>query len=164
MSEPTQSSSSAPAKGHGNLTLWIVGGIVLAVIVALIAPVFASKLKLGGDIFLNLLKMIVVPLVVTSVMSGILGLGDVRKLGRPGVAAVTYYLVTTLLAVIVGILVVNAIQPGAGIDGKAEVAKLAAEKPMHGPSDPNGPKTIGELLQSLTMLLFTDNLLKSAAE
>ena len=163
MSEPSPS-ASAPSKGHGHLTLWIVVGIVLAVVAALVAPDFSSALKLGGDIFLNLLKMIVVPLVVTSVMSGILGLGDVRKLGKPGAAAVGYYLVTTLLAVIVGILVVNVIQPGAGIDGPAEVAKASAEEKMHGPADPNAPKTIGELLRSLTMLLFTDNLLKSAAE
>lgn len=163
MSEPANPSFAKPT-GHSRLTIWIVGSILLAVGVALIAPVFASKLKLGGDIFLNLLKMIVVPLVITSVMSGILGLGDVRKLGRPGAAAMSYYLITTLLAVIVGILVVNVIQPGAGIDGPAEVAKATTEKLMHGPSDPESPKTIGELLRSLTMLLFTDNLLKSAAE
>ena len=58
--------------------------------------------------------MMVVPLVVTSVMSGILGMGDIRKLGKPGGTAVVYYLATTLLAVFVGLIVVNTIRPGEG--------------------------------------------------
>ena len=58
--------------------------------------------------------MMVVPLVVTSVMSGVLGMGDVRKLGRPGGSAILYYLVTTVLAVIIGLLIVNFIRPGVG--------------------------------------------------
>ena len=48
-------------------------------------------------------------------MSGILGLGDARKLGRPGLAAVGYYLTTTVLAVITGVVVVTVISPGVGV-------------------------------------------------
>ena len=69
-------------------------------------------ISLGGDIFLRLLKMMVVPLVLTSVMSGVLGLGDVRKLGRPGSLTILFYLSTTLLAVILGLAMVNLIKPG----------------------------------------------------
>ncbi len=156
-------SSSAKKSGHGNLTLWILGGIVLALVTAFVAPHFAAKLELGGEIFLNLLKMIVVPLVITSVMSGIIGLGDVRKLGKPGAAAIGYYLCTTLLAVIVGILVVNVINPGAGLPDTEQV-KMAMEQGAPEPKDANRPESVGELLRGLVMLLFTDNLLKSAAE
>ncbi len=98
--------------GHGNLTLYIVGAIVAAIVLSLAAPHVATSLEVGGEIFLRLLQMVVVPLVMASVMSGILGLGDVRKLGRPGGYAVLYYLCTTMLAVVTGLIVVNVISPG----------------------------------------------------
>ena len=69
------------------LTFYIIGSIVAAIVLAIAAPSLAARLTLGGEIFLRLLQMVVVPLVMASVMSGILGLGDVRKLGRPGAAA-----------------------------------------------------------------------------
>ena len=120
--------SETPANsdgGHGlGPTLAIVAAIVLAVLVALIFPHFAASLKIGGDIFLGLLKMLVVPLVVVSVMSGVLGLGDVRKIGRPGGMAVLYYLTTTILAVVVGLVVVNIIQPGKAVN-QAELEAAA---------------------------------------
>ena len=96
------------------LTLWIFISIIAAVITALAVPHFAMKFHVGGEVFLRLLKMMVVPLVVVSVMSGILGLGDVRKLGRPGGYAILYYLSTTVIAVVIGIFAMNIIQPGIG--------------------------------------------------
>jgi Na+/H+-dicarboxylate symporter len=119
-------------KNH-RLTLFIVSAIVLAVIVAIVLPGFAVKLDIGGEIFLRLLQMVVVPLVMASVMSGILGLGDIRKLGKPGGCAVLYYLSTTVLAVITGLIVVNVIRPGKHIppamveDAKAEGAEAVQE-------------------------------------
>ncbi len=104
--------------GHGRLTIAIVVAIIAAIVLALVLPHVAMSLELGGEIFLRLLQMVVVPLVMASVMSGILGLGDVRKLGRPGGAAIAYYMTTTVLAVATGILVVNIIRPGVGIDPK----------------------------------------------
>jgi len=104
--------------GHGRLTIAIVVAIISAIVLALLLPHLAMSLEVGGEIFLRLLQMVVVPLVMASVMSGILGLGDVRKLGRPGGAAIAYYMTTTVLAVATGILVVNVIRPGIGIDPK----------------------------------------------
>ena len=66
------------------------------------------------------LTMMVVPLVMASVMSGILGMGDVRKLGRPGLVAILYYFSTTILAVVVGLAVVNVIKPGSGFESDQE--------------------------------------------
>lgn len=158
-----QDRSEAKASRHGRLGLWIFLSILAALATALLAPGFSVHLKPGGDIFLNLLKMLVVPLVLTSVMSGILGLGDVRRLGKPGGAALAYYFATTALAVIAGLAVVNAINPGTALAGTPEVAEITASGgPV--PSDPNPPATVGELLRGLLMLLFTDNLFKSAVE
>jgi Na+/H+-dicarboxylate symporter len=112
--------------GHGRLTYYIVGAIVLAVFLSLVGPgvlgqgflPIVTVFDTGGQIFLRLLQMIVVPLVMASVMSGILGLGDVRKLGRPGAYAISYYLTTTVLAVTTGLVVINTVMFVAGVAGQ----------------------------------------------
>ena len=153
-------------------------------------PHAATEFKIGGQIFLMLLKMLVVPLVISSVMSGILGMGDVRKLGFPGGAAIAYYLTTTLLAVVLGVVVVNVIQPGVGMDGEKEIAaaaegskKLNAEKNktilrdklseetglkpeevssvLEGLKEKKQP-AFSDIIKNMVKMLFTDNLLKSA--
>ena len=79
-----------------------------------------EAIGVGGEVFLRALTMMVVPLVIASVMSGILGMGDVRKLGRPGLVAILYYISTTILAVVVGLVVVNLIKPGSGFESDEE--------------------------------------------
>ena len=118
--------SEKKSKGHGSLTLFIIGAIVLAILFGWLAPGIAVKFKVGGEIFLNLLMMMVVPLVIMSVMSGILGLGDVRKLGKPGGFAVGYYMCTTVLAVVTGLIMVNLIKPGENKELAAAKAKVEA--------------------------------------
>ena len=116
--------SNDNSKGHARGTLYIVGAIVLAILISILGPtIFGERFRplvgvfdTGGEVFLRALQMVVVPLVMASVMSGILGLGDVRKLGRPGAYAISYYLCTTVLAVITGLIVVNIVDPGKGID------------------------------------------------
>ena len=150
-----------PDKPKNRLTLYIAVAIVVAVLLAFFAPGLAMRFELGGEIFLNLLTMMVVPLVMASVMSGIIGLGDIRKLGRPGGLAVTYYLMTTVLAVIVGLLMVNLIQPGVGVDQTTLDASLAeGQVSTAGREDAD----LGTILRGLVLMLFTDNLIKSAAE
>ena len=96
--------AQVPKRKKSRLTLYIGIAIVAAVGLAVTAPQVAVQFELGGEIFLRLLLMMVVPLVVASVMSGIIGLGDIRKLGRPGGFAIAYYLTTTVMAVIVGLM------------------------------------------------------------
>ena len=143
------------------LSVYIAAAIVAAIALAFAAPSFAMRFAIGGEIFLNLLTMMVVPLVVASVMSGIIGLGDVRKLGRPGGLAITYYVTTTVLAVLVGLILVNLIQPGFGVDpatleaGAAEGGAVAAGREDMG---------FGTILRNLALMLFTNNLFRSATE
>lgn len=108
--------STEKKKGSGHHTLFMVAAIILAFLFAWLRPQLAANLHLGGEVFLRLLTMVVVPLVMASVMSGILGLGDVRKLGKPGLSAVAYYFLTTILAVTTGVIVVNLIGPGRGVE------------------------------------------------
>jgi len=65
-----------------------------------------------GDIFINLLKLIAIPLVLFSIISGVSGLSDITKLGRTGLGMLALYLATTFIAVSIGLLVVNVIKPG----------------------------------------------------
>ncbi|MBP6643774.1 MAG: dicarboxylate/amino acid:cation symporter [Flavobacteriales bacterium] len=65
-----------------------------------------------GDIFINLLKLIAIPLVLFSIISGVSGLSDITKLGRTGLGMMALYLTTTFIAVSIGLLVVNVIKPG----------------------------------------------------
>ncbi|PIJ50374.1 glutamate/aspartate:proton symporter GltP [Erwinia sp. OLTSP20] len=73
-------------------------------------------LKPAGDIFIHLIKMIVVPIVVSTLVVGISGMGDAKKLGRIGVKTIVYFEVITTVAIVVGITLANLFQPGAGID------------------------------------------------
>ena len=151
--------------GGINHTVLMIVAIVAALALAFIAPDFARSLKLGGEVFLRLLMMVVVPLVMASVMSGILGLGDVRKLGRPGLAAVTYYLSTTVLAVATGVLIVNIFSPGVGLDADALMngmdTQSHVEKIEEVSHDEEGPKGIVAIFRNMVLMLFTDNLLGS---
>ena len=82
-----------------------------------------------GDLFLTMLKMLIVPLVAASVITGVAGLGDVRRLGRMGAYSVAYYLCTTLIAVSIGLMMANLWQPGVGVSLGAD---LAASRPAAG--------------------------------
>jgi Na+/H+-dicarboxylate symporter len=70
-----------------------------------------------GDLFINALKMVVVPLITTAIISGMVNVGDGDDLGRLGLKTVLFYLSTSLIAVLVGLVVVNLIAPGV-IDGQ----------------------------------------------
>ncbi|WP_263056820.1 glutamate/aspartate:proton symporter GltP [Pantoea agglomerans] len=70
----------------------------------------------AGDIFIHLIKMIVVPIVISSLIVGIAGVGDAKKLGRIGVKTILYFEVITTIAIVVGITLANVFQPGTGID------------------------------------------------
>lgn len=119
--DPSVSSETSTA-GNGGQRILI--GIVIAIIVGLVVggwiPNFAAKTTLLGDIFLNALKMIVVPLVMFSMIVGITGLGDIRNLGPIGGRTVLYYMATTGISVLLGIILVNITQPGKGISRGAD--------------------------------------------
>ncbi len=105
-----------------------------------------------GELFLNSLKMIIVPLIVAAVISGVAGLGDVRRLGRIGGLTLLYYILTTSLAVLIGLIMVNLIQPGAGlVIGDGEVPARVAGKEATGITD-------------IILSLVSPNIVSSAAQ
>ncbi|WP_425473434.1 dicarboxylate/amino acid:cation symporter [Thermosediminibacter litoriperuensis] len=111
------------------VTTRILIGLILGVCVGLLftsAPgAAATYIKPFGDLFLNLIKMIIVPLVLSSLVVGAASTGDVGKLGRIGAKTLTYYLLTTAFAVTLGLILGNILDPGMGMtlppDAKVEV-------------------------------------------
>lgn len=96
----------------------ILPSTILAAILAFVLGWFFGPLlapfQIVGDLFLNLLKLLVIPLVIASLISGIVSLGDIRKLGLFGARTFVYYLATMSVAVGIGIVLSNFIQPGVG--------------------------------------------------
>ncbi|AGI26909.1 glutamate/aspartate:proton symporter GltP [Pseudomonas sp. MT3] len=76
----------------------------------------SNILQPAGDIFIRLIKMIVVPIVISSLIVGIAGMGDAKKLGRIGLKTIVYFEIITTVAIVVGLLLANVFQPGSGID------------------------------------------------
>ena len=117
-----------------SLTTWIALGLVLGVIAGLAfqgAPDVATEyIKPFGTIYLNLIKMVVVPVVVLSIMQGIVSLQDVRKVGSIGVKTICFYLITTAIAITLGLVLANVLQVGAGYTISTEgLSYEAAEAP-----------------------------------
>lgn len=123
-------------KNSGNLLLYLIlAGIVLG---GLCGWIFGPKMHVVewiGEIFLNALKMMVIPLVLSSLVVGIAGLGDITKVGKTGVITLVYFLTTTVFSVIIGLIVVNVIQPGEGVTMALEKPEDFAEKQPTGITD-----------------------------
>ncbi len=100
--------------------------ILIAIVLGIVAGILLGEktvhIKIVGDMFIRLLKAIIIPLILSSMVAGIVSLGDVRKLGRIGLRTFIYYTATTTLAVGVGLILVNLMKPGVGVDMGVEAA------------------------------------------
>ena len=106
----------------------ILIALIIAVLYGLAFTEYAYLVTWMGDLFLRALKMIIVPLILTSIVSGVTSIGDAQNLGRLGLKTITYYISTSVFAIVTGLFLVNLIQPGVGADLglKKEVPELAA--------------------------------------
>jgi len=103
-------------KSENRLLIAMIIGILAGGISGFVWGEAMASVAWLGELFLTALKMLIVPLVAASIITGVTGLGDVRKLGRMGGVSVGYYACTTLIAVSIGLLMANLWQPGAGVD------------------------------------------------
>ncbi|HWA84893.1 MAG TPA: C4-dicarboxylate transporter DctA [Opitutus sp.] len=110
----------------GKLYLQVLGAIVLGVIVGAVWPRFGTELKPLGDAFIRLVRMLVEPIIFATVVAGLAGMGDLKKVGRVGLKAIVYFEVVTTLALLIGLVVVNVVRPGDGFHASA--ASLDASK------------------------------------
>ncbi|HHY72129.1 MAG TPA: cation:dicarboxylase symporter family transporter [Bacillus bacterium] len=123
------------------LAYQILVGLVLGIIVGAVFygnPAVETYLQPLGTIFLNMIKMIVVPIIVSTLIIGVAGTGDIKQLGKLGGKTLIYFEIVTTLAIIVGILVTNIFKPGVGIDmsslAKTDIGKYVetTEQVQHG--------------------------------
>ena len=129
--------AEAPATGGGKLYLRVLFAIAAGAVLGHFYPQQAVALKPLGDGFIALVKMLIAPIVFCTVVLGIAGSGDMRKVGRVGARALIYFEVVSTLALVLGLLVMHIVQPGEGfhvdpasLDGKAvaRYSQAAAEQ------------------------------------
>ncbi len=141
---------------RGKTGNYLLIGMVLGATLGTLGGYFFSdifiEIKFLGTIFLNALKMVVIPLIVASIIVGVSSLGDIRKLGRTAGKTLAYYLATTSFSVLIGIILVNLIRPGVG------VPPIGAAVPefIHG----GGGNTIKDVFVGL----IPDNIFAAAAD
>ncbi|XOK62596.1 dicarboxylate/amino acid:cation symporter [Paenibacillus elgii] len=123
-----------------NLTVQVLIAIVLGILIGQFFPAFGVQLKVLGDMFVKLIKMVIAPIVFFTIVIGFANMGDMKKIGRIGGKALLYFEIITTFAMAIGIAVMYLVRPGSGMDVSkvganaadvAKYAKQAAETP-HG--------------------------------
>lgn len=113
-----------------SLTTQIMIGLVLGAFIGWWQPEWGNKIYFLRDIFLNLIKSIIAPLVFSTIVVGIAGAGALRKVGRMGAKALIYFEIVTTAALFIGLAIVNLIKPGAGValvTSNADIAKTIGQ-------------------------------------
>ncbi len=136
-----------------NLTFWIFFAMLVGLEVGLDWPSFAAQLKILSDIFLRLIKVIVAPLILGTLITGVAGHGDIRKVGRIGWKSLLYFEVITTIAIVVGVASINITRAGDGITPPATGDITAA------------PQSISQLKwDDFILHIFPENIVKSIGE
>ena len=108
-----------------SLTAWIFIGMAAGVALGIVAPGFARQLSPVSRVFLQLIRSIIAPLLFGTLVAGIAGGGDLKRMGRIGGKAILYFEIVTTLALFLGLAAVNLVRPGAGISIHGSAAEAA---------------------------------------
>ena len=119
-----QSQAATPKRFYRTLYFHVIAGILLGVLLGVVAPSTAGQMEPLGTGFIKLIRMMIGPIIFFTVVVGIASIGDMRKLGRVGLKALLYFEVVTSMALLIGLAVVNIVQPGAGMN--VDASKLDA--------------------------------------
>jgi proton glutamate symport protein len=143
-----------------SLTLWIFFAMLLGLEIGLDRPQFAEHLRFLSDIFLRLIKVIVAPLILATLITGIAGHGDLRGVGRIGIKSLVYFEVVTTIALFLGVAAINLSRAGEGLTlTQPAIAQLPAAQPTATQPAPAPLRWDDFLLH-----VFPENIVKSAAE
>ena len=115
----TDSAVPANSGKRNTLYLQVLAAIVVGVMVGYLWPDFGASLKPLGDGFIKLVKMLIAPIIFATVVVGLAGMGDLKKVGRVGGKALLYFEIVSTLALIIGLVVANVFAPGAGVHANA---------------------------------------------
>ena len=94
----------------------VITAILIGIALGFFYPAFATKMKPLGDAFIKLVKMMIAPVVFCTIVNGIAGMQNIKKVGRVGLKALIYFEVITTLALIIGLVVINFLKPGTGMN------------------------------------------------
>ncbi len=111
---------------YRHLYFWVLMGIVVGAIIGVAAPELAVALKPLADGFVKLIRMLIAPIIFATVVVGIASLGNLKQAGRLGAKALGYFLVLTLLALAIGLVIINVVAPGEGLNVTPDPADAAA--------------------------------------
>ncbi|NYI08235.1 C4-dicarboxylate transporter DctA [Allostreptomyces psammosilenae] len=114
--------SGAPPRKrwYQQLYVWVLTAIAAGILVGYLWPSFATGLEPLGSMFVSLIKMVIAPVIFLTVVSGIAGVDDLRKVGRVGVKALVYFEVVSTVALVLGLVAVNIFRPGDGVHADPE--------------------------------------------
>lgn len=118
--------------GKISLTAWILIALAAGVLIGVFSPHFATHLAPVSNVFLRLIKSIIGPLLFGTLVYGIASCGELKTMGRIALKAITYFETATTLALAIGLVVVNALRPGAGLtlQGEGGAGVTASTKPV----------------------------------
>ena len=151
---PSPQADAAPHGGSSKrLYLWVLLAIIIGGTIGHYAPDTGVALKPLGDGFIGLIKMLIAPIIFLTVVMGIAGVADVKKVGRVGVKAILYFEVVSSVALLIGLLVVNLLKPGAGFN--VDPATLDAGAVARYAQAAHDQSTVGFLLHIIPKT-FTD--------
>lgn len=145
--------TSAPAPRtpwYRILYVQVLIAVVIGIAVGYFFPGTGKSLKPLGDAFINLIKMMIAPIIFCTVVHGIASMNDFKKLGRVGMKTIFYFLTVSTLALVIGLVVVNVLKPGAGFD--ADIASLGAK-------DTQAAHDYADTAQKTTMVQFVLNII-----
>jgi proton glutamate symport protein len=136
-----------------SLTPWIFVAMVAGAELGFDAPAVAVSLRVFSDIFLRLIKTIVAPLILATLITGIAGHGDLKSVGRMGIKSLIYFEVATTLALVIGLIAINLSHAGVGLS-----------MPALAPSGESVPVSAAPHWQDFLLHIFPENIAKSVAE
>src|SRR6187200_2138225 len=135
MSGPAAESSPAASGRFPGLTTQIFLGLVTGIVLGAVWPEIGVAIRPLADLFLRMIKMIIAPLVFSTLVVGIAGTGDLKSMGRIGVKALIYFEIATTIALFLGLALVNIFKPGAGlampIGADTKAAAAMAQNQQH---------------------------------
>jgi Na+/H+-dicarboxylate symporter len=137
------------------ITLAIIAGRLSGLDGALFGVPLVEIYDFIGTLFLNALKMLIVPLIVSALISGISGIGASDGLGQLGLKTISYYLATSFIAIIIGLVLVNIVQPGVGSVPQGELSESMASR-VEG-------KGMGDIVEVIIRMVPT-NIVSAAAQ
>lgn len=108
-----------------NLTFQVLVAIALGIVVGIVFPSFYTYAELISKSFINMISMLIAPIIFFTIVLGIAHMGDMKKVGRVGGKALLYFEIVTTLAIVIGMVVANVLQPGVGVDvPKGDIDKI----------------------------------------